>query len=62
VPSTFLGSTGGRARGYGLIGVCVDTGDKVDEVARQKNENGVRMGVEWEYQGVINGAVGCWEA
>jgi hypothetical protein len=42
VLSTFLGLTGGRAVGYGLIGMCVDAGDEVDEVARHENKNGVR--------------------
>jgi hypothetical protein len=46
VPSTFLGLTGGRAGGYGLVGVCVDAGDEVHKVAGWENENGVRTGVE----------------
>jgi hypothetical protein len=33
----FLGLTGGRARGYDLVGLCIDAGDKVDEVAKQEN-------------------------
>jgi hypothetical protein len=41
----FLGLTGGRARGYGLVGACVDAGDEVDEVAGCENENGGRTGV-----------------
>jgi hypothetical protein len=58
VPSVFLGLTGGRAGGYGLIGACVDTGGKVDEVARWESENGVRTGVELAYWGVIDCTVG----
>jgi hypothetical protein len=58
----FLGLTGGRAEGYGLVGVCVDAGDEVDEVAGRENENGVRMGVDWAYQGVVDCTVGCLEA
>jgi hypothetical protein len=52
----------GRVRGYGLVGVCVDAGDEVDEVAGQENENGVRVGVDLAYRGVVDCAVGCWEA
>jgi hypothetical protein len=52
-PSTFLGLTGGRARGYGLIGAYVDAGDEVDEVARRENENEVRAGIDWAYRGVV---------
>jgi hypothetical protein len=62
VPSTFLGLTGGRAGGYGLVGACMDVGDEVDKVAGRENENGVRTGVEWVYWGVIDCAVGRWEA
>jgi hypothetical protein len=53
---------GGRAGGYGLVGVYVDVGDKVDEVAGQENENGVRAGVDWAYQGVVGCDAGRWEA
>jgi hypothetical protein len=62
VPSTFLGLTGGRARGYGLIGAYVDVGDKVDKVAGWENENGVRTGVDWAYQGVVGCDAGHQEA
>jgi hypothetical protein len=58
----FLVLTGGRSRGYGLIGVCVDAGDKVDKVAGQENENGVCMGIAWVYRGVIDCAIGHLEA
>jgi hypothetical protein len=58
----FLGSTGGRAGGYGLIGACVDMGDEVNEVAGRENENRVRAGVELVYQGVVDCAVGRREA
>jgi hypothetical protein len=58
----FLGLTGGRAGGYGLIGACVDAVDKVDKVARWENENRVSMVVAWAYWGIIDCAVGCWEA
>jgi hypothetical protein len=58
----FLGLTGGRAGGYGLVGACMDAGDKVDEVARRENENRVRTGIKWVYQDVINCAVGHQEA
>jgi hypothetical protein len=61
VPSTFLGLTGGRAGGYGLIGACVDAGDEVDKVAGRENENGVCAGVELAYQ-VVDCTVGHWEA
>jgi hypothetical protein len=54
----FLGLTGGRARGYGLVGAYVDAGDEVDEVARQESENGVRAGIGWAYRGVVNCTVG----
>jgi hypothetical protein len=37
----FLGLTGGRPGGYGLVGACIDAGDKVDKVARRENENRV---------------------
>jgi hypothetical protein len=62
VPPTFLGLTGGRAGGYGLIGVCVDAEDKVDKVAGQENKNGVRVGVELAYRGVVDCAVKRREA
>jgi hypothetical protein len=61
-PSTFLRLTGGRAGGYGLIGVCIDVGGEVDEVARRENENGVCTGIDWVYQGIVGCTVGCWEA
>jgi hypothetical protein len=41
----FLGLTGGRAGGYGLVWVYVDMGDKVNEVAGQENENRLHAGV-----------------
>jgi hypothetical protein len=62
VPSTFLGSTGGRAGGYGLVWACVDAGGKVDEVAGRENENGVRAGVELVYWGVVDCTVERREA
>jgi hypothetical protein len=62
MPSTFLGSTGGRAREYGLIGACMDAGDEVDKVAGWENENRVRAGVGWAYWGVVDCAVGRQEA
>jgi hypothetical protein len=40
VPSMFLGLTGGRVGGYGLVGAYVDAGGEVDEVAGRENENG----------------------
>jgi hypothetical protein len=58
----FLGLTGGRARGYGLIGAYMDIGNEVNEVARRENENGVHTGVELAYWGVINCTVGRQEA
>jgi hypothetical protein len=58
----FLGLTGGRARGYSLIGACVNAGDKVNKVARQENENRVRTGVGWAYRGIVDCDVGHWEA
>jgi hypothetical protein len=58
----FLGSTGGRARGYGLVWACVDAGGEVNEVAGRENENGVRAGVELAYRGVVDCAVGRREA
>jgi hypothetical protein len=61
VLSVFLGLTGGRTGGYGLVGVCVDAGDEVDEVAGRENENGVRAGVELTYQGVVDCTMGRWE-
>jgi hypothetical protein len=61
VPSTFLGLTGGRAGGYGLVGACVDAGDEVDKVAGQENKNGVRVSVDWAYWGVVDCDVGCQE-
>jgi hypothetical protein len=39
----------------------VDAGGEVDEVAGQENENGVRVGVELAYRGVVDCAVGCRE-
>jgi hypothetical protein len=36
----------------------VDARDEVDEVAGQENENGVRMGVELTYRGVVDCTVG----
>jgi hypothetical protein len=54
----FLGLTGGRAGGYGLIGACIDTGDEVDKVAGWENENGLCAGIDWAYQGVIGCTVG----
>jgi hypothetical protein len=54
----FLGLTGGRAGGYGLVGAYVDAGGEVDEVAGRENENGVRAGVDWAYRGVVNCNVG----
>jgi hypothetical protein len=62
VPSTLLGLTGGRAGGYGLVGVCVNAGDEVDKVARQENKNRVHTGVGWAYWGIVDCAVGCQEA
>jgi hypothetical protein len=62
VLSTFLGLTGGRAGEYGLVGVCVDAGGEVGEVAGQENENRVHAGIGWAYWGVIDCAVGHWEA
>jgi hypothetical protein len=58
----FLGLTGGRAGGYGLVGAYVDAGDKVKEVARRESENGVRAGVGWVYRGIVACAVGRQEA
>jgi hypothetical protein len=40
----------------------MDAGDKVDEVARQENENGVRVGVESAYRGIVDCTVGHREA
>jgi hypothetical protein len=40
----------------------MDAGDKVDEVAGRENENGVHVGVELAYRGIVNCAVGCQEA
>jgi hypothetical protein len=50
----FLGLTGGRAGGYGLVWAYVDAGDKVDEVAGQENKNRVRVGVAWACLGVVD--------
>jgi hypothetical protein len=61
-PSMFLGLTGGRAGGYGLLGACVEAGGEVDEVASHENKNGVRAGVVWAYQGVAGCAIGRQEA
>jgi hypothetical protein len=58
----FLGLTGGRAGGYGLIEACVDAGDKVDEVAGRENENGVCASIDWAYRGVVDCDVGRREA
>jgi hypothetical protein len=58
----FLGLAGGRARGYGLIGACVNAGDKVDEVAVWESKNRVRAGIGWVYQGIVDCDIGCWEA
>jgi hypothetical protein len=60
--SMFLGLTGGRAGGYGLVGACVDVGDEVDEVAGHENENGGRAGIVWAYRGIAGCAIGCQEA
>jgi hypothetical protein len=62
VPSTFLGLTGGRGGGYGLIEVCMDAGDEIDKVARWENKNRVCTGVGWVYQGVINCTIEHQEA
>jgi hypothetical protein len=40
----------------------MDTGDKVDKVAGQENENGVHVGVELTYRGVVDCTVGRQEA
>jgi hypothetical protein len=58
----FLGLTGGRAGGYGLVGACIDAGDEVNEVAGRENENGVRAGVAWAYRGIAGCTIGRWEA
>jgi hypothetical protein len=58
----FLGLTGGRASGYGLVGAYVDVGGEVNEVAGWENENGVRVGVDWVYRGVVDCDVGHQEA
>jgi hypothetical protein len=58
----FLGLTGGRAGEYGLVGACVDAGNKVDKVAGRENENGVCTGVDWVYRGVVCCAAGRQEA
>jgi hypothetical protein len=58
----FLGLTGGRAEGCGLVWAYVDAGDKVDKVAGQENENGVRVGVAWACRGVIDCDTGHQEA
>jgi hypothetical protein len=58
----FLGLTGGRAGGYGLVGAYVDAGGEVDEVARRENENVVHAGIDWAYWGVVNCDVGRREA
>jgi hypothetical protein len=57
----FLGLTGGRAGGYGLVRACVNAGDRVDEVAGRESENEVRTDVGWVYWGVIDYDVGRWE-
>jgi hypothetical protein len=56
--SMFLGLTEGRARGYGLLGACVEAGGEVDKVAGRENENRVRVSVVWAYQGVTGCAIG----
>jgi hypothetical protein len=61
-PSMFLGLTGGRAGGYVLVGVCIDAGDEVNEVAGRGNEKGVCAVVAWVYRGVVDCAVGHREA
>jgi hypothetical protein len=58
----FLGLTGGRARGYGLVEAYMDAEDEADEVARRESENGVCTGVGWAYRGVAACTVGHWEA
>jgi hypothetical protein len=58
----FLGLTGGRAGGYGLIWVCVDVGNEVDEVASWENGNGVCTGVDWAYRGIASCTVGRRDA
>jgi hypothetical protein len=40
----------------------MDAGDEVDEVAGRENENGVRVGVELMYRGVVDCTVGRREA
>jgi hypothetical protein len=40
----------------------MDAGDEVDEVAGRENENGVRVGVELAYRGVVDCTVGHQEA
>jgi hypothetical protein len=40
----------------------VDAGDEVDEVVGRESENGVRVGVELMYQGVVDCTVGRQEA
>jgi hypothetical protein len=54
----FLGLTGGRAGGYGLVGAYVDAGGEVDEVAGREHENGVCVGVDWAYRVVVDCDVG----
>jgi hypothetical protein len=54
----FLGLTGGRAGRYGLVGMCLDAGDKVNKVAGQENKNGECTGIDWAYWGVIGCTVG----
>jgi hypothetical protein len=61
MPSMFLGLTGGRARGYGLVGACVNAGGKVNEVAGHESENRVHAGIGWVYLGVVNCKVGHQE-
>jgi hypothetical protein len=61
-PSMFLGLTGGRARGYGLVGACIDVGDEVNEVASRENENGGCTGVVWAYRGIAGCTIGHREA
>jgi hypothetical protein len=40
----------------------MDTGDEVDKVAGQENENGVCVGVELAYRGIFDCTVGHQEA
>jgi hypothetical protein len=40
----------------------MDAGGEVNEVAGWENENEVRTSVGWVYQGIVDCAVGRWEA